>query len=277
MVFDAILYDTLLTGQQIFCRIQLLVGQNGHVMTFIRQGTVDTNGESTAQNHADLQAGMNFFLKTFFDETGLTWDDRLAHPRHRKLDFLDGDYAADSPVYKSEEEARLEFDADIPPPLQDLLSCMFDRPFFKKTLQCEIAFETSARKLEFIQLSSVNSAFDILKEIAEGITLSVGQRREGMCSFDEALVSLTDRYREFIPACWGPRPNVIRTMEDVKYEIDTVMTLLDMSAAEEIMSGIVELAGPRAAMEIEIENLPMKEIVACKCSKRCIYMQQANN
>ncbi|CAG8926197.1 unnamed protein product [Penicillium salamii] len=259
---DAILYDVhFLTSRETFYRIQLLVGQDGHFMTFIREGTVDTNGTITTQEHANLQAAKDFFHKAFFDTSGLTWENRLDPPRNNKMDFLDGDYQGDSPTYKSEEEARLEFDARYPPPLQALLSCMFDRPYFEKLLRQEIGYETRVRALKYIRSRSAEWGFDILANIAEHITTPASQRKRYLCSYDEALNRLTTRYHAIIPPTCGPRPNIISTMEDVKYEIEVILTLHDMVTTEEIMLGLKEYAGERFALQTLLNRLPMKEIV----------------
>lgn len=67
-----------------FYRIQLLVGPNNHCQTWTRWGRVDERGQSKILGSGTLDDAMREFRSKFKSKSGLTWEDRIASPKHKK-------------------------------------------------------------------------------------------------------------------------------------------------------------------------------------------------
>lgn len=230
------------------------------------------HGQNALLGNGNLDEAEYEFKKKFKDKSGLTWEKRLDPPKKGKYTFIEKNYEDDTEdedegedkvVAKKPTKPKVEeVKCTLSPPIQDLVSFIFNKDLFQSTMA---SMSYDAQKLPLGKLSkrTLQNGFQALKDLSELIATPALASTKYDTSFAAAVEHLSNLYFTVIPHAFGRnRPPVLGNDTLLKKEIELLEALTDMEVANNIMKEAknTDTVHP---LDRQFQGLNMQEMTPC--------------
>ncbi|CAF0799278.1 unnamed protein product [Adineta ricciae] len=166
---------------------------------------------------------MKAFENVFFDKTGNQWSDRGSFKKMaNKLYPLEIDYNNDE-VEKLANDADSELRSNLSPPVQDLISLIFNVETMEKAL---LSFEIDLTKMPLGKLSKnqLELAYKVLTELQTLINDTVKNKN--------LIIDASNRFYTLIPHDFGLRkPIILDRLDLIQSKTEMIDNLLEIEIA----------------------------------------------
>lgn len=227
-----------------FYSLQVIVDNNNY-QVLTRYGRVGEKGRVSCKNFSNAAvAAIGFFCKTYRDKTGYTWQAPEIVPgpplankyAHMQLDAID----------ISETKSTIQFNSQLDPKVQSLISLISNRKMYEKTLEL-YDIDTNKMPLGKISHQQIDWGYTKLGQIQAAI----------MSSNVDQMITLSSAFWTIIPYATKRNrpPPVLDSIEKVQATVDMLDNLKQIGCAGRLIERCTNMDEIYASLQTHITTV----------------------
>uniref|UniRef100_A0A7E4VHP3 Poly [ADP-ribose] polymerase n=1 Tax=Panagrellus redivivus TaxID=6233 RepID=A0A7E4VHP3_PANRE len=216
--------------------IQLLKHRKtDHYFTFFRWGRVGFNGQKNLIDCGDdLEKAKTVFCNKFVDKTNNEFSERHNFVKCKgKYALIEMDFSKKTEPRSLTEETTVE--SKLPSAVQELLKLICDMKKMEEAAR-NLDYDSTRAPLGKLTKAQIKAGYEALTKIEDCIFIE---------KFNKEFKDAVDEYYTNIPHYFGMRqPTPIRTLDELKRELELLEMLTEIEAAVSNMNEVVAEAAP---------------------------------